>query len=1030
MYRNYIKKYQWAGDLIGTNMLPTHIIMGKKPTAVNTTNPTKSNYILSPTLPKDNWTYQQPTTIPKQSTTVPNYPVKQDNTTVVRSNVNTKAVESVKQNVFNTGPQTAYTSVNFAGKPENFILLKQQNQSTIVPHVNKPWYNTAIVETKGTGIASFVSNLLTAANIVGLGSIGKQGLKYGIKKVGQFANKKMLDYGKNAFTPNLSNIGENLLENKSSLINSQTINLQRNVAPKVKVAKLPFDDVDLGNGLVLRNNPSRTTDQTKILGKNMALKEVLDKETGEYIKLSSWADENGKLFYKMSANMPSSRLKAGKAYLELEKHIPVGATLMDDTSLSYDSFLNTVKQTKNPKFKTIVHNEFPMNNSSKTVSGLKNEYTGQNLAFATKEEAEQNLTKINELLQKHNLPSAKINYQTQYIDDGDELTYYGITIPQIGLEKLYQLGILLTALGSSQQGKTNQQVRKHGGKVKYQPGGKKDYTHDVLPNGVPFVVAPYEEQQKYILSKQQENIQNIINSKLQTKQDNTRVVIPSKKVENITKAKIIKVEDKKKLTPTEYASKYYTAPEEKIYSAPTQPSKTSKLWNAINHPITTFSNAVNPTLSARVNNPLSFTEFTLPTPSNIYHWIADPIKIATSGNTYTDIAKLGESVYQGNFLKTNESRNATLNSAMNMFATLPMLKLVNSAGKLFKKSPISVANRPMVYVAEPTQTGAPDLVTKLRKELNENGILSQQRTPKSTFKNKVRIGVDPYGYNIPEKFWSIFSLYKDVKNPKYRTEKQIDKMVKKELQKYKEHPKFKNDPKTQRLAEEQIRADISRQYSKESSLKKAVIERYKKRFKKTAIKTDTYYNTISVAPFKNRYATWDMYLGYPQKRHPLYDISELTTSRDNIIYTIKPEYFNVESIKVHLLDNISKIKDYPKGDPHRGIYKIGDNKYMISAKDHGHFGTMGGFNWIVDTLPDGNYRLIADDIWDLQPFKRYPGNKLFTGTKLDDMIKKFTDVEVGKALGIGKPLNVKVGFIVDKDTREIIKTFRLGGSIT
>ena len=457
------KKYQVAGNTKLPNLLT--LTTPSKISNYNNQYNALNNTIPSPTLSNDNWQYkpeQKAKPVINASSFIPNSTAVQDNTKTIKSDYNAKPNNNI---------------VSYFDYKGDVKSVDIPYQGTAVPSEPKTLYNTYFntpSNTKGTGIIPFASNMINASNVVGAGMAAKEGIKYGIKKAGQYANKKMLNYGKDAFTPNLSNVGENLLENKSSLINSQTIDLQRNVAPKVKVAKLSFDDVDLGNGLVLRNNPSRTTDQTKILGKNMALKEVLDKETGEYIKLSSWTDENGKLFYKMSANMPSSRLKAGKAYLELEKHIPVGATLMDDTSLSYDSFLNTVKQTKNPKFKTIVHNEFPMNNSSKTVSGLKNKYTGQNLAFATKEEAEQNLTKINELLQKHNLPNAKINYQTQYIDDGDELTYYGITIPQIGLEKLYQLGIPLTALGLSQQNQNNS-YRKLGGKLmkkSYKYGGK------------------------------------------------------------------------------------------------------------------------------------------------------------------------------------------------------------------------------------------------------------------------------------------------------------------------------------------------------------------------------------------------------------------------------------------------------------------------------------------------------------------------------------------------------------------------------
>ena len=78
---------------------------------------------------------------------------------------------------------------------------------------------------------------------------------------------------------------------------------------------------------------------------------------------------------------------------------------------------------------------------------------------------------------------------------------------------------------------------------------------------------------------------------------------------------------------------------------------------------------------------------------------------------------------------------------------------------------------------------------------------------------------------------------------------------------------------------------------------------------------------------------------------------------------------------------------------------------------------MGGFNWKARKLNNGNYEFIASDVWDLQPFKN--NNKL----------GPLKNIEVGKALGIGKPLNVKVGFEVDGNTKKIIKTFGIPGAL-
>ena len=104
-----------------------------------------------------------------------------------------------------------------------------------------------------------------------------------------------------------------------------------------------------------------------------------------------------------------------------------------------------------------------------------------------------------------------------------------------------------------------------------------------------------------------------------------------------------------------------------------------------------------------------------------------------------------------------------------------------------------------------------------------------------------------------------------------------------------------------------------------------------------------------------------------------------------------------------------------------------ENVHIIPDKDRGLFGTMGGFQWEVSKLPDGNYKIFANDIWDLNPFQNF---KIGLNNKIEKLANPIRKIEIGKALGIGKPLNVKVGFIVDGNTKKIINTFGVAPTVT
>ena len=229
-----------------------------------------------------------------------------------------------------------------------------------------------------------------------------------------------------------------------------------------------FDDVDLGNDLILRNNPSRVVNKEDILGKNRSLISVKNKNNSEYIDLKSWKDNDGQIYYYMSANMPSSKIKAGKAYLELEKHIPKGASLLENSSLSYDSLLNILKQTKNPKFETFIKGRIPMNDmsvSNKLKSIGDKSSDSVDLGFYSKDIADNAVIELNELLNKYNLPEATVvkrttSYQPQAHLPYEKKDIFEIELPNIGLKKLYSI-IGLTSAGaaiqSQQQNKTEQQ---------------------------------------------------------------------------------------------------------------------------------------------------------------------------------------------------------------------------------------------------------------------------------------------------------------------------------------------------------------------------------------------------------------------------------------------------------------------------------------------------------------------------------------------------------------------------------------------
>jgi hypothetical protein len=291
-----------------------------------------------------------------------------------------------------------------------------------------------------------------------------------------------------------------------------------------------------------------------------------------------------------------------------------------------------------------------------------------------------------------------------------------------------------------------------------------------------------------------------------------------------------------------------------------------------------------------------------------------------------------------------------------------------------------------------------DLVKQLRQELSEKGIVEFQKTPNLPWKEVIRKGIKPFGYDIPEKFDDVRSLLINKKNPHYISPDEMDGQ-------YKSYLKLWEDSPVKPDKERFLKMYNQDNYFKTN--KERVLNRFTNRFAKDTPLTD-----------RNRYATWDMYLGKPQSEHPMYDISDLTKSKKDVVYTIKDDFMHKDSINRKFGEMLTNIEDMEASNTFMPkTYTKNKDTWKIQDTDHDYFGTMGGFNWEVKKLGNGNYKILANDVWDLHPFNYYP-----TTSPLSKPLK---NIEVGKALGIGKPLNVKVGFIVDGKTKKIINTFGL-----
>lgn len=158
---------------------------------------------------------------------------------------------------------------------------------------------------------------------------------------------------------NLSNRPLDLLDNKVNTYERDWLQGYK------KLDKPKTLEADLPGGMKM----IRDKDETAILNPVEFTKP--DGSTGianESISLINYSKSGSKdPYYHFYADMPSSPLKAGKAYKMLDDFIPIGGKIQEPGSLSWDSFKNVLKQSQQDKFNAYQDGFIPMNGMSKDV---------------------------------------------------------------------------------------------------------------------------------------------------------------------------------------------------------------------------------------------------------------------------------------------------------------------------------------------------------------------------------------------------------------------------------------------------------------------------------------------------------------------------------------------------------------------------------------------------------------------------------------------------------------------------------------
>jgi hypothetical protein len=227
-----------------------------------------------------------------------------------------------------------------------------------------------------------------------------------------------------------------------SLLNQGGFDLAR-TTPKYKKKLLPqWTKIQLDNGLI-EQTPLREGINKEVV------KQVVVPGKGQ-ISLKTNLDDLGNPVYYFSADLAEGGLWAGKAFKHLEQFIPKGAKILENRSLSTDSFYNVIQRAKNPKqFTWVDEGQFiPLNNAgtNRVFSNNNKIVPGStNVKFEDYNEAVKALNELNSRITIEGMPKAKLSKivdDFQPVKDGPWIkkTTFGIDVPNVGLIKEYKQG--------------------------------------------------------------------------------------------------------------------------------------------------------------------------------------------------------------------------------------------------------------------------------------------------------------------------------------------------------------------------------------------------------------------------------------------------------------------------------------------------------------------------------------------------------------------------------------------------------------
>jgi len=169
----------------------------------------------------------------------------------------------------------------------------------------------------------------------------------------------------------------------------------------------------------------------------------------------------------MFHNAVDSKIDAGKAMLELNKHLPKKPTIFETSSMSTDSYTNLLKIGKNKDWKSSFEGFSALNDSNKNVNFLddllKWKNRGANAAFVSEKTAIEAQRRMNSYLNK-----------LGYDESANILQRNGewqMEIPNYRVQRNYQQGGYMPVAGATYL--ATQDNKQQGGKINYSENEKK-----------------------------------------------------------------------------------------------------------------------------------------------------------------------------------------------------------------------------------------------------------------------------------------------------------------------------------------------------------------------------------------------------------------------------------------------------------------------------------------------------------------------------------------------------------------------------